>query len=119
MATRGEVGRGLGEIGDGDQGGVLTRPFPISPRCLGFCAVTVDHGCFALPAPFWMQQFSLERLFFLGHSGRRDTCAFCSDIPGDVHISMTVTTIGNIVYMMAKYMHTTQTKQHEAETTAS
>lgn len=47
-------------------------------------------------------------VFSLGHSERRDTCALCYGIPGDVQISLTVTTIGNTFYIMAEYMHTTK-----------
>lgn len=35
-----------------------------------------------LLAPFWMQRFFRELLFFLGHSGRTDTCALCYGTPG-------------------------------------
>ena len=77
----------------------------------GALAATLDHDYFALPTVFWTWQFSEELLFSLGHSERSDARALCYSIPGDIQISLAVTTIGNTVYIMAKYMHTTQMKQ--------
>lgn len=60
-----------------------------------------------------------EPLSSLGHSERRDMCALCYDIPGDVQISMTVTTIENRVHIMAKDLHIAQVKQWLHETKLS
>ena len=101
------------------QGATVTFwPFPILLRCLLLCAATLDPGCSALPAPFWMWQFSggdCSPWDIL----RKDICALFYDIPGDVQISMTVTTIESRVHIMAKDMHTTQMKQQLHETILS
>lgn len=88
-------------------------PFPILPRYLWLCTATLDCGCSALPTPFWMWQFSGS------HCLPWDILRGDYDIPGDVQISMTVTTIENRVHIMAKDLHTAQVKQWLHETKLS
>lgn len=74
---------------------------------------TLDCGCSALPTPFWMWQFSGS------HCLPWDILRGDYDIPGDVQISMTVTTIENRVHIIAKDLHTAQVKQWLHETKLS